>query len=110
MIRLLVFAVTLATIVIAGAVAIYFGVGLALTRKRLWCPSCRRKNLKMINYFRCNPPPNYAFFVCEDCETEFVQVYWIHGVEHPMIPRAGSPWEHHSGWESPDPVKSSSPS
>ena len=108
MVRLLL-ALIPAVLLVAGAVAIYFGVGFALTRKRLWCPSCRRKSLKMINYFRCNPPPNYAFFACEDCGAEFVQVSRIHGVEQPMIPRAGSPWEHHSGWESPDPVKSPPP-
>jgi hypothetical protein len=96
----------LAVIFLAVVVATCLGAGLALARKRRWCPACGKKGLKQINWFRCNPPPNLSYFACDSCGVEFVQVDRYDGVENPMIPRAGSPWEHCSGWEGPDRVGS----
>jgi hypothetical protein len=99
MLLMLIAAIVLA--VLAVVATIYVGVGLALMRMRKWCPQCRNKGLKRINSFLCNPPPNYSFFACDHCGGEFVQVECFGGAENPMIPRAGSPWERTSGWETP---------
>jgi hypothetical protein len=96
----------LAVIFLTVVVAAYLGVGLALTRRRRWCPRCGRKGLKLINWFRCNPPPNRSYFACNHCGAEFVQIERDDGVESSMILRVGSPWEHCSGWEAPDRVGS----
>ena len=89
----------LATLLLAGVTAAYLVAGFRLNRMRRWCPSCRSKPLKLTNYLKCNPPPNLNFFTCEGCGGQFVQVDRFDGVEHPLTPRAGSPWEHSSRWE-----------
>jgi hypothetical protein len=87
--------------VLAVVATIYVGVGLALMRMR--CPECRNKGLKLVNSFFCNPPPSYSFFACDHCGGQFVQVQSYGGAKNPMIPRAGSPWEHKPEWETPIP-------
>ncbi len=86
---------------LAVAVALYVAAGMAAGRVRKWCPQCRARGLKCINSFRCNPPPNDSFFVCDNCGGQFVQVDRYDGVENPMVARAGSPWEHDPSWGGP---------
>jgi hypothetical protein len=88
-----------AVIVLAVVATIYIGAVFALTRMRRWCPECHSKGLKQINLFLCNPPPGYNIFTCDNCGGGFVQVQGYDGIENPMTPRAGSPWERSSGWE-----------
>jgi hypothetical protein len=87
---------------LAAVAALYVAAGIAAGRVRKWCPRCRGKGLKCINWLRCNPPPNYSFFACDRCGGQFVQVDRYDGVENPMVVRAGSSWEHDSGWGGPD--------
>lgn len=83
-------------VMVLTIVAVYLGLTL---RRRRWCPRCGKKGLKQTNWFRCNPPPNRSYFACGSCRAEFVQVDRYDGVEIPMTPRVGSPWELCSGWE-----------
>jgi hypothetical protein len=62
------------------------------SRLRKVCPACLMKALKCINWFRVNPPPNYSFFKCGNCKAEYIEYM------DEMIPRAGSNWENHTGW------------
>ena len=62
LVKLIVLTVAATIIVLAIFATLYFGAGLALTRMRRWCPKCHSKGLKLINWFLCNPPPNYSFF------------------------------------------------
>jgi hypothetical protein len=86
-------AVVLAAMVGAAIVA---AVILSQCRKR--CPACGER-LRTVNWFLCYPPPNFAFYACDHCGGEFVQVDRYDGGENPMIPRVGSTWADHDGWE-----------
>ncbi len=79
---------------VLAVVGLYFGAGFLLERSRRCCPSCKVKKLKCINSFRANPPPNWSFFRCENCGSEFVEV---HG-EPGLVEREKSHFKDADGW------------
>ena len=83
--------------VLAATVGAAIVAALALSRCRKRCPACGER-LRMVNWYRCNPPPNVALYACDRCGGEFVQADSYRGREGPMIPRAGSSWEDFDGW------------
>ena len=86
-------------VVLAAMVGAAILAAVILSRCRKRCPACGER-LRMVNWYRRNPPPNYALYACDHCGGEFVQTDSYHGRENPMIPRVGSPWEDFDGWES----------
>ena len=84
--------VGLAIVLVAGG--IYFGFGFLLTRARTVCPGCGEKKLNCINWFRANPPPNWAFYRCEECGKEYVKVDGEAG----LVERSQSGFKDSEGW------------
>src|SRR5690349_3014337 len=76
--------------------AIVAAVILSQCRKR--CPAGGER-IRMVNWYRRNPPSNVALYACDHCGVEFVQADSYRGREGPMIPRVGSSWEDFDGWE-----------
>jgi len=91
-------AIVLAVVAAMCGAAIAAAVILSQCRKR--CPACGER-LCMVNWHRRNPPPNVALYACDRCGGEFVQFDRYDGGENPMIPRAGSSWADHDGWDHP---------
>jgi hypothetical protein len=91
----------LALAFVGVAAAAYIALGVWVSRRRYWCPQCRNKRLRRVTYLRCNPPPNYSFFTCDNCGGQFVRADRYDGVENPLVPRAGSNWEHSPAWGGP---------
>ena len=81
--------------IIVVTLGLYLASGFLLTRVRERCPGCDAKSLKCINWFRANPPPNFAFYKCEDCGTEYVKV----DGDPEIVKRENSPYKDVSGWD-----------
>ncbi len=61
-------------VLIVVVVVAYIAFVVVISSRRRKCPSCGASALKLVNWFRANPPPNYSFHRCEECGSEFVQV------------------------------------
>lgn len=81
--------------IVIGAAAVYFGAVFFAADSRRLCPSCKKEKLKWINSFKSNPPPNFSFYRCDDCGTEFVEVHGQTG----LVERSESPLKDSDGWE-----------
>ena len=82
--------------IILAIVGTYLGLGFLGLRVRGWCPACHVKKLKNINYFRANPPPNFAFYRCEECGKEYVKID-VDGES--LVERGQSRFKHLGGWD-----------
>lgn len=81
--------------IIAVTAVLYLGSVLLVTRARKPCPNCHAKKLKCINYFRVNPPPNHAFYRCEECGREYVRV----DGQPDFVERENSHHKNGPGWD-----------
>ncbi len=80
---------------LVAVVIMFLFVGLSLERARDTCPSCAQRHLKNINRFRANPPPNFRFYRCEQCDAEFVQ----YDGQKEFVARTESGLSQHPGWD-----------
>ena len=85
--------VGVAIILLAGVT--YLGLGFLVSRARDVCPACDAKKLNRINWFRANPPPNWAFYRCEECGKEYVEVDGESG----LVERGQSRFKDSDGWD-----------
>jgi len=81
---------------LAATVSAAIAAAAVLSRRRKRCPACGER-LRMVNWYRRNPPPNVALYACDHCGGEFVHPDSYRGREGPKIPRAGSSREDFDG-------------
>lgn len=81
--------------IVIGAATVYFGAAFFTADARRLCPACKNEKLKCINFFKANPPPNFSFYRCDQCETEFVEVHGQTG----LVERSESPFKDSDGWD-----------
>lgn len=79
-------------LVVAGVVGLVLWIAIKSRGRR--CPKCDRGRLEVVEWFRCNPPPDIAYYRCSACGAELVRI----GKER-LQDRIGSPHEHDPVWD-----------